>query len=247
MIASVFGPVLLVLLDPRTLGGPSAAQTESKEFNKVADTSPVVPTPQAKPVNSKNVIKSPRLKADEKYLGDNTLGYLDGPPPCAADNSDRREMIERISDLKTRDFEYGTLILDLLSCKSFVNAVDAATKIADLNERDGTLTKIAMSAIEGKSYQAARRAIDKHTSMQVHDLLTSILIGEMNRPAGYDPDATTYATDLIKLSFGSLGGATYDFRTGKTVDWFSPCVRGRASCSPVGSYDFQYFTEPLKK
>jgi hypothetical protein len=195
MIASVFGPVLLVLLDPRTLSGPPAAQTESKEFNKVADASPVVPPPQAsESANSKNVTKSPGLKADEKYPDDNTLGYLDGPPLCAADNADRRGMIVRISDLKTRDFEYGTLILDLLNCKSFGSAVDVASKITDLKERDGALTKIAMSAIEGKAYQGARRAIYKQTSMQVRDLLTSILMNEMRRPPGYDPDTTTYAT-----------------------------------------------------
>jgi hypothetical protein len=55
------------------------------------------------------------------------------------------------------------------------------------SERDGAPTKIAISAMKTKSYQAARKAIDKLTSTQTRDLLTSILISEMNRPQDLTP------------------------------------------------------------
>lgn len=170
--------------------------------------------------------------------------YDNGPPTCAGDNQARREIIAKISNSQSRDFEYGSFILSLLGCKSFVDAVDVASKIVGSVERDGVLTFIAIHAMKSNAYQEARTAVAKLSSTQARDLLTSILINEMSRPAGYDPYTTTYATDLIKLNYGSLGGATYDFRTGKFVDVFQPCVRGRASCGQVKPGEDTYSDYP---
>src|SRR6202035_4185442 len=158
------------------------------------------------------------------------IQYSDYPPKCSGDNKARLEIINEISDSHFRDFEYGSFILTLLSCKAFVEAVAVTSKIGDAADRDGALTKVAIDAIRVKEFQAARTSVLKISSAANRDLLTSILIKEMNRPAGYVPDSTSYATDVVELSYGSLGGATYDFRTGKLIDEFEPCVRGRASC-----------------
>jgi hypothetical protein len=177
----------------------------------------------------------------------------DEPQKCVGVNKTRLDMIAKISNSQSRDFEYGSFVLALLYCKSFAEAVGVTSKISGGVEHDGALTLIAITAMKANALQDARAAVSNLNLATTRDLLTSILINEMSRPPGYDPNTTTYSTDLIKLDYGSLGGATYDFRTGRLIDEFSPCVRGRASCLPIangydlGPYDAQYSAEPLNK
>jgi hypothetical protein len=162
---------------------------------------------------------------------------------CPADSNTRREIIAKLSNARSRDFEYGTLIMDLLECKSFNYAVGVALKMRAVDERDGSLSAVAMTAMKDKSFEAARRAIEMIIADPTRDQLSRIFIAEMHRKREADPTEGTWGSDLIQLSYGSLGGVIYNYRTGEISNEFQLCASGRASCASTTP---GYNVDPIK-
>lgn len=235
-IVSLLGLLLFAKLARDDSTEPAIKENLSRA-NETRNLSPSAPQVNQENQPSKSAEEKPpqQPESDAREIYSRSADGQQKDTLCSRDNQERHYLIARISNLQTRDFEYGTFILDLLGCKSYLNAVSAATKMSSLAERDGALSKIAIEAMKSHSYEPARQAVFKLSSLTTRDLLTSILINEMNRPQGSYADNGTFATDLVKLNFGTLGSATYDHRTGRVLDESFPCARGRASCNPQSS------------
>lgn len=167
---------------------------------------------------------------------------------CPVNLTARRTEIAKITPVQSRDYEYGTLILESLGCGFLGLASQIAAQMAIVQEQAGAYAKIVMTSLARGRYEFARETLEKPRMPQTRDVLRSIYIAEMGRkkPTGSNDTGTTYSDypsgntyadtgydpsdpDLVQIDYGTLGYGLYNYRTGR-LDEAWPCARGRAVC-----------------